>query len=176
MSTIFGKKLQKPNKLWIYHLSPPFVRSTTSLGASPHHWCKASHHLCKASHHLHEVQHRFVSAWLNNDVVATLIMMLTFGQTMLCPADTNEKRTKRLLRSFLAPTARARTDDSCIPQSGILPGEEMFAYPCAKSRKIAKLTPSGKLTVSLRSKRWVLSWCRWNVRATMSLGIRKSSP
>ena len=65
---------------------------------------------------------------------------------------------------------------SCIPRSGILPGEEMFAYPCAKSRKIAKLTPSGKLTVSLRSKRWVLSWCRWNVRATMSLGIRKSSP
>ena len=46
-----------------------------------------------------------------------------------------------------------RTDDSCIPQSGILPGEEMFACPCAKSRKSTKLTPSGKLTVSLRSKR-----------------------
>ena len=27
----------------------------------------------------------------DNDVFATLIMMLTFGQMMLCPVDTNEK-------------------------------------------------------------------------------------
>ena len=42
-------------------------------------------------HHLCEAQHRFVSAWISNDVLALLEMMLTFGQMMLCPADTNEK-------------------------------------------------------------------------------------
>ena len=50
--------------------------SATSLGINPHH--------CKA-HHL-----RLVA----NDVLALLRMMLTFGQTMLCPAGTNEKIPK----------------------------------------------------------------------------------
>ncbi len=37
----------------------------------------------------------FVSEQMINDVFATLKMMLTFGQMMLCPADTNEKSSFR---------------------------------------------------------------------------------
>ena len=36
----------------------------------------------------------------DNDVLALLEMMLTFGQMMLCPADTNEKILKAMLSGF----------------------------------------------------------------------------
>ena len=36
-----------------------------------------------------------------NDVLASLEMMLTFGQMMVCPADTNEKILKAMLLGFL---------------------------------------------------------------------------
>ena len=42
---------------------------------------------------------------MRNDVLATLEMMLTFGQMMLCPADTQMKNPRSKERGFLAPPA-----------------------------------------------------------------------
>ena len=62
-----------------------FARSATSLGVSPHRLCEAQHCLPKATSFC--VRKR-------KDVFALQKMMLTAsGQTMLCPADTNTKRT-----------------------------------------------------------------------------------
>ena len=44
---------------------------------------------------------------MRNDVLALLKMMLTFGQMMPSPADTNEKPRSEE-RGFLAPTAGER--------------------------------------------------------------------
>jgi len=53
-------------------------------------------------------QHRFCPQ-ADNDVRALLEMMLTFGQMMLCPADTNEKI--QLLRvGFFVSRVQKRTD------------------------------------------------------------------
>ena len=63
---------------------------------------EAQHH-CEA-HHLHEVQHRFVPQ-ADNDVLASLEMMLTFGQMMLCLA-AQMKKSKSFDLDFLAGAVR----------------------------------------------------------------------
>ena len=55
----------------------------------------------------------------DNDVFAMLIMMLTFGQMMLCPTDTNEKSSFRRTRIFGSP-CWARTKRKATNAFGVL--------------------------------------------------------
>ena len=76
------------------------MRSITSFAAYRNILC-AKHnivHLCPQT---------------DNDVLALLEMMLTFGQTMLCPADTNEKTSFQRTR-FFGSSYWARTSDTLI--------------------------------------------------------------
>ena len=45
---------------------------------------------------------------MRNDVLALLEMMLTFGQMMLCPADTNEKNPRSEERGFFICVRRTQ--------------------------------------------------------------------
>ena len=72
-------------------------KATLHLREAEHHWATA-HIICGLPQH-----HSFVSVEMRNDVFATLIMMLTFGQIMLCPLDTNEKTSFQRTRFFGAP-------------------------------------------------------------------------
>ena len=53
----------------------------------------------------------FCVRFADNDVLALLEMMLTFGQVMLCPADTNEKILKASLSGFFGGATRNRTGE-----------------------------------------------------------------
>ena len=69
----------------------PFARSATSL-------MRSITSLRSTSFAAGNIVHLCPQA--DNDVLASLEMMLTFGQMMLCPTDTNEKILKAMLSGF----------------------------------------------------------------------------
>ena len=93
----------------LYALLHLYIRFSKSFQAiCPFRLRKAQHHGCEASHHLQLVatsfeakpQPRSFVPKMNNDVLASLEMMLTFGQMMLC-LTAQMKKSKPIGLDFL---------------------------------------------------------------------------
>ena len=153
---------------WVCFLLPKNTKSPRNQGllcwGNATSLLRKAQHLCEA-HHLRQRRNIVhLCRLMRNDVLALLEMMLTFGQMMLCPADTNEKILKAKFSGFFAVTVRTSRIVVCSRLDAPLTLGSAHSLLCGEK---------------LRRKRYSIvfvSFSDSNRRASSTLQVAKLSP